>query len=160
MDAHDRVDLHDRIMDLLKGRIKMGAGSKKKVVKRKAGVKAGKKNVGRPKKAANKKAGVTAGVKKKAGVTAGRKKATKRRGGMSKEMQLRELMGVGECEAVCSHCQGSGVEAGAKRKKYPLKGRVHVSDWVKFVKKYAKEHNMSYKEALQRAGPSYRRMHK
>jgi|TARA_A100000171_G_scaffold5954_1_gene4681 hypothetical protein len=32
------------------------------------------------------------------------------------------------------------------------------SDWIKFVKEYAKKNNMKYNEALKKAGPEYRKM--
>jgi len=32
-----------------------------------------------------------------------------------------------------------------------------MSEWVDFVKKYAKDNDMSYKEALKKAGPEYRK---
>lgn len=31
--------------------------------------------------------------------------------------------------------------------------------WITYVKKYAKEHNITYPEALRKAGPSYRKLH-
>jgi hypothetical protein len=32
-----------------------------------------------------------------------------------------------------------------------------MSKWIEFVKKYAKENNMKYNEALKKAGPAYRK---
>jgi len=32
--------------------------------------------------------------------------------------------------------------------------------WIKFVKAYAKKHNMKYNEALKRAAPEFRKMKK
>ena len=42
---------------------------------------------------------------------------------------------------------GFGMSAGAKRP---------ASKWIMFVKEYASKHNISYKDALKQAGPSYK----
>lgn len=100
MDAYDRVDLHQKIMNLLRGRIKMGAG-----------VKAGRKRrVGRPRlHRAGEDGGdmLTASGRKrrvhrrKAGVTAGKRRVGRpriHRAGMTENALLKELMGHGEGE--------------------------------------------------------------
>ena len=42
---------------------------------------------------------------------------------------------------------GFGLSAGSKRP---------PSKWIMFVKEYASKHNISYKDSLKQAGPSYR----
>jgi len=175
MNAYDRVDLHDRIMDLLRGRIKMGAG-----------VSAGRKRrVGRPRVAKRRRAGVEtlsmagdygmdmldgAGrrrrkrvVRKRAGVPAG----GKRRVGRPRVHRRRagdDCGGDGDCggegmrrrRVVRRRRAGSGLDGGARKRR---RAGAAASPWVAYVKKYAKAHNMDYGEAMSKAGPSYRRMH-
>jgi len=117
-DAYDRVDLHDKIMALLRGRIKMGAGRKRVVHRRKAageGVTAGRKRrVGRPRKAAGE------GVRKRRvrraageGEGAGRKRVVRKRAAPKKDMvhALSQLLGMGDY----GDYDGYGVSAGRKR---------------------------------------------
>jgi hypothetical protein len=51
--------------------------------------------------------------------------------------------------------QGYSLAGGAARKKRKTKT---CSPWIAYVKLYAKKHKLSYSEALQRAGPSYRKL--
>jgi len=104
------MDLHDRVMQVLDGRIRMGAGGKKK----KPGPKKAPVRKAAPKKKPSKKGGIHAGIQ--AGIMAGGKKKK--------------------------------VAAGRKAAK--------SSDWVKYVKEWAKLNKVTYGEAMCAAGPSYK----
>lgn len=98
------MDLHDRVMEILHGKAKMGAG----------GV-----GVGR-----GKKAGTKAGIRAK-----GKKAGTR--------------------AASCKPKNPKRVKSGKKAAKR--------NPWIDYVKAYALEYNISYKDALKKAGPSYRK---
>lgn len=104
------MSLHDRVLDLLEGRIKMGAGVK-------AGVRA-------------------QGRRRKAGVKAGVRAAGKRTKAVPKKRA-----------------------ANPKMKTPSSKGRKtkSCSDWIEYVKEFAKLNNITYKQALQEASPHYKR---
>lgn len=164
MDAYDRVDLHDRIMDLLRGRIKMGAG-----------VSAGRKRrVGRP-RVHHRRAGVGTlsmagdskmdmldgmGMRRRRKRAAPRKRVVRRRagddcggddcGGARRRVRRRR---AGDYDMDIIDGRGEGMK---KRKRV---GHKRSSPWIAYVKKYAKAHNMDYGQALSKAGPSYRKMH-
>ena len=112
------MDLHDRVMQVLNGRIKMGAGAggkKKKPGPKKASTKKAPTRKAAPKKKPSKKGGIHAGIE-------------------------------------------AGIMAGGKSKKKAAAGRktAKTSDWVKYVKEWAKLNNVSYGCAMADAGPSYR----
>lgn len=70
---------------------------------------------------------------------------------------------------------GEGMDIGGRRRKHGVgkrrkagvlvqggnrknKAAAKRSPWINYVKAYSEEHGISYKEALQEAGPSYRKM--
>jgi hypothetical protein len=152
-DAYDRVDLHDKIMQLLKGRIAMGAARKKRAAPKKRAVKR------------------KAPVKRKTPVK--RKRAAPRKKAVP--MALKDLMGL-----LAQGGDEGGDEGGVRRRKRRVRARgvragndggdmmgtakrrrVHkragaTSPWVEHVKDYARAHGCSYGDAMSRARATYR----
>jgi len=118
--------IHDRIMQILNGRVAMGAG-------------------------------VSAGY----GTKEGAKKAleTRRKNKIALlEQELKEAKKlVKKAPAKKAKAPAKKAKAPAKKAKVPAKKEKKKNDkWIKFVKKYAKDNNVSYKQAQKDAGKSYR----
>lgn len=111
--------IHDRIMQILNGRVAMGAG-------------------------------VSAGY----GTKEGAKKALETRRKNKIALLEQELK---EAKKLVKKAPAKKAKAPAKKAKVPAKKEKKKNDkWIKFVKKYAKDNNVSYKQAQKDAGKSYR----
>ena len=102
-------------------------------------------------------AGVSAGY----GTKEGAKKAleTRRKNKIALlEQELKEAKKlVKKAPAKKAKAPAKKAKAPAKKAKVPAKKEKKKNDkWIKFVKKYAKDNNVSYKQAQKDAGKSYR----
>jgi hypothetical protein len=177
----NNLDLRQNVMDLLKGRIKMGAGIETESPRRK-------KRKAAPKKKPAKKRPHRKDVNIHK-LNPARSKSV-RKNQMTKEMKklgeievskqlkqrLMKLLG-GMCCEDCDACDmGGGVQIAGGMKKCPkgsrkmcvpksdmkkVRGRERESKgtetWNSFVKKFAKKNKVDYKTALKKAGPSWKR---
>lgn len=179
MDAYDRTDLHDKIMVLLRGRIQMGAGRRKRkapvrkrapvrrrVARRRAGDEAfdeaygsgegrRRRRVGRPR--VHRRAGVETlsmlGMGECACGGEGRRRVRRRRAGEGEGEGRRRVRR--RRAGVSAEGEGEGRRRVRHRRAGVSAGKV-TSPWIKHVKAYAKAHHMPYGEAMSKARASYR----
>lgn len=108
-----------------------------------------------------------------AGNYAGKKKKMikHKRAGVYAGVYAGEDMGCGRKRKAIKHKRRAGVYAGEddesvfagrkkKAKKMVKKDKKVTSPWIKHVKKYAKEHNITYGEAMKKARASYKKLNK
>jgi hypothetical protein len=104
--------------------------------------------------------GVTAGrrrrrvVKRRGSKRMGSKRMTRRRAPVRRAAGRRRKAPVRRRRAA-----GSKSRRHTKRRAGVSAGRGGASPWITFVKKFAKHHNISYKDALMDASAAYRRGH-
>ena len=146
--------MEERVMELLRGRIKMGDGiSHGRPHSTRKARKPRKKKSGGTKMIPSKKVDPSPKIKKIAEKQSDEIEAEIHAEGIEipdrLKKRLLDMLGLHSKED-CK-CKGG---------KYPMEGRERVKRWDDFVKKYAKDHNMTYRQAMKEAGPSYRKIKK
>jgi hypothetical protein len=181
MDEMDNI-IRDRVNDILRQRMALGLGGAMK--KKRSGSKSAKKRSGS--KMSKKRSGSKMSKKRSGSKTLKRKSSSKRKPCKSKKYSRvktykRHCKGSKSSKKACPvkgyrRCKaagegymddmddmdvyyGRGVMVGGKGKSKKSKKAARNSPWIQHVKDYAYQRGLTYRDAMCKAGPSYRKMY-